>query len=87
MDLVKYEGSKFCVVFAQQSSADGSIKLRCHHGRASVDHNGLAVVDDRGASIAVPKVAYVKILPNDGTEMLKDCKYFVIVTVGEGIEF
>ncbi|MGL4854320.1 MAG: hypothetical protein ACRC37_03590 [Lentisphaeria bacterium] len=90
MDLAFLNGKKFCVVFAKYiDELTEKVQLRCHHGRANVaDKNQLFLIEDLSqARIGVPSSAYNKILPSDGSELLKDSEYFVIVKVDKNIEF
>lgn len=78
------EGKRFCVVLAKLDGPDvdaGNVRLRCIHGRASLERGHLAVVGDDGVQFAVPASAYGQILPNDGTDLLKDAEYYVICGV------
>lgn len=90
MNLQQVQGKKFCVVFAKYADEnDEKVQLRCHHGRAVLqDQDKLFLHEDiSGAMIGVPSSAYNKILPSDGTDLLKDSEYFVIVKVDKNIEF
>jgi hypothetical protein len=55
------------------------------HGRARVDGRKLELVTPENAIFAVPNSALSNILPNDGTQMLKDAEYFVLVKVDKGV--
>jgi hypothetical protein len=84
LDLSYLEGKRFCVVLAKledESNPDGKVKLKPLHGRANVDKNGYLALEHPHGSFAVPASTYNKILPSDGTEMLKDADYFVICRV------
>lgn len=90
MNISYLQGKKFCIVFAKYTGEDESkVKLRCHHGRAVIiDKEKLYLEEEKsGAQIGVPSSALNKILPSDGTDILKDSEYFVIVKVDPQIEF
>lgn len=84
MDLKHIEGRRFCVVFATVDSTTangGQVKLRPLHGRASVSSRGeVSLVGDAG-SFMLPASSYVNIQPSDGTDILGDSEYFVILKV------
>lgn len=88
-DLDQYEGKKFCVVLVQEieeNDTPGSVRMRPLHGRASIDKGvHLNLVWD-GGKFGVPRTCYNRIMPSDGTEMLRDAEYFVIVKVDPKIE-
>ena len=82
------EGKKFCVVFVKVlDETAGDVRLHCLHGRASVDGGRLSCVRDNGVSFQVPGSAIGNILPSDGTALLKDAEYFVLVRTDPGVEF
>lgn len=82
------EGRKFCVVFVKViDEAAGKVKLQCLHGRANIENGKLSCVTPDGASFTVPNTALPNILPNDGTEMLKDAEYFVFVKTDPEVDF
>ncbi len=90
MDLKYLQGKKFCIVFAKYADeGESKVQLRCHHGRAVLkDGDKLFLEENKsGAHIGVPSSAHNKILPSDGTDLLKDSEYFVIVKVDKNIEF
>jgi hypothetical protein len=51
------------------------------HGRASIDHRGALSVEASGGSFTVPASAYNRVLPSDGTPILEEAEYFVMVRV------
>ena len=86
------EGKKFCVVFCKleeedkfgrcTNEEDPKFKIKTMHGRASIINN--KYVDCMGvgdSKFRVPPSAYDKIFPNDGTDILQDCEFFVMVKV------
>ena len=78
------EGKKMCVVFVQVlDQAEARVKLHCFHGRASVERGRLNVISGTGAVCPVPNSALGNIMPNDGTKMLRDAEYFVMVRTDE----
>ncbi|MCJ8330509.1 MAG: hypothetical protein HRT89_14810 [Lentisphaeria bacterium] len=78
---LKYlQNKKFCLIFAKEED-NGKVTLRPIYGRADISREGnLSVRGDHG-TFAVPASAYSKVLPSDGTELLKDAEFFVICTV------
>ena len=87
-DLDYLEGRRLCVVFVKVVDGDkGKVKCQPVHGRANVEGSKLSVVTPEGASVAVPRTAHSTIMPNDGTEMLKEAEYFVLVKMDPGIGF
>ena len=81
------EGRRMCVVFVKVvDEAAGRVQLRVLHGRGSVEQGKLTVIAASGVRFGVPHTALGNILPNDGTPMLKDAEYFVLVKAGDGIE-
>jgi hypothetical protein len=84
MDLGYLEGKKFCVVFVKQeddTDPNSKIKMKCIHGRANVNHRGKLIVESPATSFTVPATACNRVLPSDGTSMLKDAEFFVICKV------
>ena len=88
MNLEYYEGRKFCVVFVKViDQKAGKMQLKPYFGRASVEDKKLLLMSPEGGSFAVPHTALPNILPNDGTDLLKDCEYYVLVKTDAGIDF
>ncbi len=89
MDLDYLHDKKFCIVFAKYvDETTGKVQLRAHHGSAFVEDGKLSLIErDSGGVIAVPSSALNKVLPSDGSDLLKDSEYFVIVKVDKNIEF
>ncbi len=86
--LSELEGKRFCVVFVKVlDPVRERVKLQCLHGRASIERGRLNVVHESGAVFTVPGSALPNVLPNDGTQMLRDAEYFVFVKTDEDIEF
>lgn len=84
--LEKLEGRKFCVVFVKVlDESTGKVQLQCMRGRANVERGRVSVVDEHGCSFTVPGTASSRILPNDGTAMLRDAEYFCMVKVDGNI--
>ena len=81
------EGKKICIVFVQVlDETAGRVKLQCFRGRGNVERGHLTVVDSNGSLFPVPASASNNVLPNDGTKILKDADYFVLVKADESIE-
>lgn len=83
-DLSYLEGRKFCLVLVRlddEKQPDGPLKLKCIHGRASVDVQGALRVHTPHESVCVPSSCYHRVLPNDGTAMLGDAEFFVLCRV------
>ncbi len=81
------EGRKFCVVFVKVIDAEQErVRLQCLRGRASVDRGRLKVVDRHGAVFEVPSSSLPMVMPSDGTVVLKDAEYFVMVRLDENIQ-
>ncbi len=79
-DLRYLEGRKFCVVFVQVlDEGHARVQLQCLRGRASIERGHLHVVTASGAMFAVPGSALPNIEANDGTKILKDAEYYVLV--------
>ena len=82
------EGKRFCVVFVQVlDPTTGKVRLHCFRGRASIERGRLTVVDRHGTVFAVPSSAWGNIMTNDGTKLLQDAEYFVLVKADEEIDF
>jgi hypothetical protein len=82
------EGRKFCVVFVKVLDAvAGNVKLHCLHGRANVEGGRVTCVREDGVQFTVPGSAIGNILPADGTVILKDAEYFVLVRADTGLDF
>ena len=82
------EGRKFCVVFVKVMDAvAGNVKLHCLHGRANVEGGRITCVRQDGVQFTVPGSAIGSILPADGTALLRDADYFVLVRADSGIDF
>ena len=78
-------GKKFCVVFAKHQGDDpnsGKVELSTMNGIAVVNSEGVIAVDiGTGNPFCIPQSSYQNIHPSDGTDLLKDAEYFVIVKV------
>lgn len=85
-------GKKMCIVFCKlvgeenlkkgEEPKDGQFQISTLHGKAKLDDQGyLRVEDDNGDGFNVPQSAYKNIHPSDGTDILKDADYFVMVKV------
>ncbi|MCM8538369.1 MAG: hypothetical protein NE334_20670 [Lentisphaeraceae bacterium] len=92
------EGRKICVVFCQlkdeetfkkseKEPEEAGFRLKCLHGLGNIiDGKYLKVEGDQG-SFQIPPSAYKNIYPNDGTDILKDSEYFVMVKLDSKLEF
>lgn len=87
-NLSPLDGRKVCVVFVKDvpGRADKA-QIQCYHGRADISENKLAVIDSDGAKFVVPSSALNNILPSDGTALLRDAEYFVMVKLHPDIGF
>ena len=82
------EARKICVVFVQVvDTIKGRVRLQCFRGRANVERGRLNVIDANGTVFPVPSSALGNILPSDGTKLLRDADYFVLVKTDENIDF
>ncbi|MFA4943846.1 MAG: hypothetical protein WC789_04005 [Lentisphaeria bacterium] len=81
------EGRKFCVVFLKVlDAARDRVQLQCLRGRASVSGGRVEVVRPDGRGFCIPGTALPRIQPSDGTALLQDAEYFVIVKVDPEIQ-
>lgn len=86
-NLDAYEGCKFCVVFVKVlDEKTQRFQVQTLHGRADVGRGKLSVVGDGGVAFTVPHTALRNILANDGTDILKDCEYYVMVKTDAAIQ-
>ncbi len=81
LDVNFVHGKPFCVVFVNSDKGEDNLQMKTMHGRAFVDKGALSLKEPSGATFAVPSSAYHHILPNDGTDLLKQCDFYVIVRV------
>jgi len=82
------EAKKMCIVFVRVVDAERErVQLQCFRGRANVNGGHLSVIAGNGAAFPVPSSALGNILPSDGTELLQDADYFVLVRTDDNIEF
>lgn len=87
VNLNQLEGRKFCVVFVKVLDPTANkVQLQCLRGRASVDRGKVSVIDKNGAVFTIPSISVANILPSDGTKILQDAEYFVLIKVDENIE-
>ncbi|OGV71241.1 MAG: hypothetical protein A3K19_32380 [Lentisphaerae bacterium RIFOXYB12_FULL_65_16] len=85
--LAYLEGKRLCVVFVQVvDQATERVRLQCFRGRANIERGRLVVVDQNGTVFPVPSSATRNVLPSDGTKILRDAEYFVLVKADEGID-
>lgn len=85
-------GKKMCIVFCKligeeklakgEEPSEGQFQISTLHGRGLLTDKGdLRVEDNDGGGFTVPHSAYSNIHPSDGTDILKDAEYFVMVKV------
>jgi len=85
--LNELEGKRFCVVFVKVLDEEKNrVQLQCLRGRASIERGRVNVVHPNGSVFTVPGSAMPNILPSDGTPLLKDAEYFVLVKTDPNIE-
>jgi hypothetical protein len=77
------DGTRFCLVCMNVlNEATQEVKLTPIHGLAKVMPDCLVVVEPSGNRHAIPESALPSILPSDGTAILEDAEYYVIVKIG-----
>ena len=78
------EGLPFCIVYMKVLDlAAEKVELAAFHGLAQIHPDRLIVDNEKGHTVTVPQSALKSILPSDGTDILEDSKYYVIVKVGD----
>jgi hypothetical protein len=84
-ELHQFEGKRLCVVFGKvvekPAGEEPDFQVRCVFGRANVEQGVTLHLEHDGGRFTVPRSCYHRILPNDGTELLRDAEYFVMVKV------
>ena len=96
MDLSYLEGKKICVVFCQLKKGiivdesdpqmEQNFNFQCLHGRANIIKGKQLKIENPEMNFVVPTSCYDRIFPNDGTDILKDAEYFVMVKVDGNID-
>ena len=95
-DISYLQGAKVCVVFCQLKEEpedksvepkEGDFRIKCLHGNGSIIDGKYLKVEGPDGAFSVPPSAYRNIHPNDGTDLLKDCDYFVMVKIDSKMEF
>lgn len=82
------QGRKFCVVFVKiLDAARERFQVQCFRGRADVAGGRLNVVAASGALFTVPGSALGNILPSDGSKVLGDAEFFVMVQAEKDVQF
>ena len=92
------EGRKICIVFCQlkdeetfkeptQDPEEAGFRLKCLHGLGNIIDGKYLKVEGAQGSFQVPPSAYKNIYPNDGTDLLEDSEYFVMVKIDSKMEF
>ena len=80
------DGTRFCIVYMTVlDAATQKVELTTVHGCARVLADRIMVEDQSGKAVAVPHSALDSIHMSDGTDVLKDAEFYVIVKVGEGL--
>ena len=98
LDLNYLEGRKVCVVFCQlkeeetfktnsENPEEAGFRLKCLHGLGNIIDGKYLKVEGPSGSFQVPPSAYKNIFPNDGTDLLEDSEYFVMVKIDSKMEF
>ena len=81
------ESRKFCVVFVKVvDPARQRIQLQCFRGRATIERGRINVVSRDGCVFTVPGSAMGNVLPNDGTQLLRDAEYFAFVRTDDSLD-
>ncbi len=81
-ELGHIHGTRFCLVrMTVADEAGKKVELVPIHGVAQVLPDRVIVLEESGSQHVVPDSALPSIFPSDGTELLKDAEYFVIVKV------
>ena len=82
------QGRRFCVVFVKiLDPARERFQIQCFRGRADVSGGRLNVVAANGSLFTVPGSALGNIAPSDGSRVLRDAEYFVMVQAERDVEF
>jgi hypothetical protein len=97
VDINYLEGRKICVVFCQLKEEEtfktedvpeeAGFRLKCLHGLGNILEGKYLKVEGDQGSFQVPPSAYKNIFPNDGTDILKDSEYFVMVKIDSKMDF
>ncbi len=95
LNLKYLEGKTICIVFCKLQNEDAhgrsndventDFDFKTLFGRASIVDPGYLEVIGQGMTFRVPPSAYKHIFPNDGTDILGNAEFFVMVKVA-GIE-
>lgn len=81
------EGKRFCVVFVQiPEDNPEKVRLQRLFGRACVDKNSVSCVTEQQVKFTIPASAMGNILPSDGTDILLDAEYYVLVKADPKID-
>ncbi len=77
------DGVRFCMVCMDVlNAATETVKLTPIHGVAKIMPDRLVVEELGGNQMVIPDSALASVLPSDGTAMLGDAEYYVIVKMG-----
>jgi len=90
VDVSYLEGKSICAVFCKVVNPDApsdseKFQIRCLHGRANTEGNYLTIESGNGNAFKVPPSAYHQVFPNDGTDILKDAEYFIMIKVSSNM--
>jgi hypothetical protein len=81
------DGTRFCIVYMTVlDAATQEVELTTVHGRARVLPDRIAVEDRNGKAVSVPHSALGSIYRSDGTDLLKDAEFYVLVRVSDSFQ-
>ena len=96
MDLRYLEGKRICVVFCQLKEGiivdehdpkmEENFTFQCLHGIGNVINKNQLRVENPKLGFTVPTTCNNRIFPNDGTNIIGDAHYFVMIKVDEKIK-
>ncbi|OVE75379.1 hypothetical protein BVX97_04720 [bacterium E08(2017)] len=79
-------GKRFCLVYMELIDMEKEqVKLTPVYGTARLHSDKLLLVEKDGNELVVPESALASVYASDGSEILKDAEYYVVVKVGHGI--
>lgn len=97
VELGYLEGRKICIVFCQLKDEEtfqkedipeeAGFKLKCLHGLGNIVDGKYLKVEGPKGNFTIPPSAYKNIFPNDGTDILEDAEYFVMVKIDNKMDF
>ncbi|MCM8541215.1 MAG: hypothetical protein NE328_13145 [Lentisphaeraceae bacterium] len=96
MNLAYLEGKKICVVFCQLKEGiivdehdpkmEENFSFQCLHGRGNVIDGKQLRVENPELGFTIPTSCNNRIFPNDGTDIIGDAEYFVMVKIDEKLK-